>query len=344
MIIVLKRDATPEQQAHIVDLVEQWGLTPKVSIGAERTVIGVVGDESVLRSKPLEAFPGVESVMPVLKPYKQVSSEMQAETTRIALPAVREDTAETIIGGREIIVMAGPCAIESYEGLSAIAREVKTAGARMLRGGAFKPRTSPYAFQGMGREGLEILRQVSRETGLPTITEVMAAEEIEIVCEYADMLQVGARNMQNFRLLSALGQARKPVLLKRGMASTIEEWLMSAEYIMKGGNQQILLCERGMRTIETLTRNTLDLSAVPVCKRETHLPVQVDPSHGTGHWDLVGSMALAAVAAGADSLMIEVHDQPEKAASDGAQSLLPRKFYALMQQLRRVAEAVDRSI
>lgn len=342
MIIVMKQGATQDQLDHIVDVVKQWGLIPNVSQGAERTVIGVIGDEDILRSKPLEGFPGVESVMPVTKPYKQASMEMRAKRTEIVLPSINGED-PVVIGGNRIVMMAGPCAVEGYDQLVETAKIVKAGGARILRGGAFKPRTSPYSFQGMAEEGLKILAEARRITGMPVITEIMAAEDLDLICEYADVLQIGARNMQNFHLLKEVGKVRKPVMIKRGLANTMEELLMSAEYVMKEGNDQVILCERGIRTYEKMTRNTLDLSAVPVLKRESHLPVLVDPSHGTGRRDLVAPMALAAVAAGTDSLMVEVHPQPEVAVSDGAQSLLPDQFSQLMQRAQLVAKAVGRT-
>lgn len=342
MIIVLKRDATKDQMAHLVDVVKQWGLTPNISEGAERTVIGVIGDEDILRSKPLEGFPGVESVMPVTKPYKQASMEMRAKRTEITLPSIHGE-APVVIGGNRIVMMAGPCAVEGYDQLIETAKMVKAAGARVLRGGAYKPRTSPYAFQGMAEEGLEILAEARRVTGMPVITEIMAVSDLDLICEHADILQIGARNMQNFSLLKEVGKVRKPVMIKRGLANTMEELLMSAEYVIKEGNDQVILCERGIRTFERMTRNTLDLSSIPVLHRESHLPVLADPSHGTGHRDLVGPMTLAAIAAGADSLMVEVHAQPERAVSDGAQSLFPAQFADLMKRAQLVAAAIGRT-
>jgi len=286
----------------------------------------------------MENMPGVENVVPILQPYKLASLEVKPEKTVIP---VRNGTT---VGGRDVVVIAGPCAVESEEQLIETARAVKAAGATMLRGGAFKPRTSPYSFQGMEEEGLILLRNARDETGLPIVTEVMKASDIDIICKYADMLQVGARNVQNFALLKELGKIDKPVMLKRGMMTTIEEFLMSAEYILSGGNNRVILCERGIRTFETATRNTLDLSCVPLLRHRTHLPVVVDPSHGTGHWKLVAPMCYAAIAAGADGLMIEVHPQPEHAVSDGIQSLKPDKFAAMMTKLARFAEAADRSL
>jgi 3-deoxy-7-phosphoheptulonate synthase len=286
----------------------------------------------------MENMPGVENVMPILQPYKLASLEVKPEKTVIP---VRNGTS---VGGRSVVVIAGPCAVESEEQLIETAKAVKAAGATMLRGGAFKPRTSPYSFQGMEEEGLILLRNARDETGLPIVTEVMKPSDIDIICKYADVLQVGARNVQNFALLKELGKIDKPVLLKRGMMTTIEEFLMSAEYILSAGNSKVILCERGIRTFETATRNTLDLSCVPLLRLRTHLPVVVDPSHGTGHWKLVAPMSYAAIAAGADGLLIEVHPHPEHAVSDGIQSLKPDKFAAMMATLARFAEAADRCL
>jgi 3-deoxy-7-phosphoheptulonate synthase len=338
MIIVLKPDVTEEQINHIIEKIKKLGLTPHLSKGVERTIIGVIGPEDILRVTPLEVFPGVEKVMPVLAPYKLVSREFKKEDSIIDLGKGIK------IGGQKIVVMAGPCAIESLELLRQIAKEIKKAGAVVLRGGAFKPRTSPYSFQGLGEEGLKYLKEVGEELNLPTITEVMDPRDVELVSRYADILQVGCRNMQNFNLLKEIGKINKPVLLKRGMSSTIKEWLMSAEYILAGGNFNVILCERGIRTFEDFTRNTLDISAVPIVKQLSHLPIIVDPSHAAGKWGLVPSLSKAAVASGVDGLIIEVHPNPEEAFSDGAQSLIPEKFFDLMQDLKKVAEAVGRQI
>ncbi len=337
MIIVLRPDATEENKEHIVKKLKDLGLQAHISKGKERTIIGAIGDESVLRSVPLEAFPGVESVLPILKPFKLASREFRKEDSVVSVLG-RE------IGGRKLAVIAGPCAVENRAILLEVAKAVKEAGAAFLRGGAFKPRTSPYAFQGLEEEGLKYLKDARDRTGLPVVTEVMDPRDIQLVAEYADILQIGARNMQNFRLLKDVGMCRKPVLLKRGISATIKEWLMSAEYIMSGGNHNVILCERGIRTYETSTRNTLDLSAVPVLKQLTHLPVIVDPSHAVGKWDLVPPMAKAAVAAGADGLLIEVHANPEEALCDGEQSLKPQVFRRLMQELGPIAAAVGREI
>jgi 3-deoxy-7-phosphoheptulonate synthase len=338
MIIVLRPDATEANVSHILEKADKLGLKANVSRGTERTIIGLIGPEDKLQVMPLEVFPGVEKVMPVLAPYKLVSREIKKEGSVVKIKD------GVTIGGKKILVMAGPCAIEGYDMLLSIAKKVKASGGMALRAGAFKPRTSPYDFQGLGEEGLKMLLAVGKETGLATVTEVMDPRDVDLVCRYADVLQVGARNMQNFSLLKELGKARKPVLLKRGISSTIKEWLMSAEYIMANGNHDVIMCERGIRTFETETRNTLDINAVPVVKLKSHLPIVVDPSHGTGRSALVGSMAKAGVAAGADGLIIEVHDNPEEAWSDGEQSLRPEKFDELMQELALVARAVGRDI
>lgn len=344
MIIVLKKSATPPQVDRIVRSVRDWGLKPHVSRGTERTVIGVIGDEALIASKPLDAFPGVESVMRVQKPYKLASSEYRAGRTTIAIPPARKGDRPVVFGGREVVVVGGPCSVESLEIMLETARYMKKAGARLMRAGAFKPRTSPYAFQGLGVEGLRRLAEVRAETGLPFVTEVMDTRDVEMVAEIADVLQIGARNTQNFSLLKAVGRIQKPVLLKRGIAGTLEELLMSAEYILSQGNANVILCERGIRTFERATRNTLDLNAVPVLHNLTHLPVAVDPSHGTGQADLVAPMALAAVACGADALMVETHPTPSKATSDGAQTIDARQFAAMMRDLRRVATVVGRKV
>jgi len=338
MIIVLRPDATEANVSHILEKADKLGLKANVSRGVERTIIGLIGPEDKLQVIPLEVFPGVERVMPVLAPYKLVSREIKKEGSVIT---VKDGVT---IGGKKILVMAGPCAIEGYDMLLSIAKKVKASGCMALRAGAFKPRTSPYDFQGLGEEGLKMLLAVGKETGLATVTEVMDPRDVELVGRYADVLQVGARNMQNFSLLKELGKARKPVLLKRGISSTIKEWLMSAEYIMANGNHDVIMCERGIRTFETETRNTLDINAVPVVKQRSHLPIVVDPSHGTGRSALVGSIAKAGIAAGADGLIIEVHDNPEEAWSDGEQSLRPERFEQLMQELALVARAVGRDI
>jgi 3-deoxy-7-phosphoheptulonate synthase len=338
MIIVLRPDATDAQVDHIIEKVKKLGLTPHVSKGTERTIIGVIGPEDILRITPLEVFPGVEKVMPVLAPYKLVSREFKPKSSVI-------DVGGTVkIGGNKIAVIAGPCAIEDLDTLYEVAGEIKKSGATILRGGAFKPRSSPYAFQGLGEEGLKYLAEVGRELGLVTISEVMDTRDVALVAKYVDILQIGARNMQNFNLLKEVGSTQKPVVLKRGLSSTIKELLMSAEYILAGGNFNVILCERGIRTFEDSTRNTLDVSAVPSVKLLSHLPIIVDPSHAAGKWGLVPSLSKAAIAAGSDGLIIEVHTHPEDALSDGAQSLLPANFANLMLELSVLAKAIGREI
>ena len=338
MIVVFKPDATQQQIDQILDKAQQLGLKTNVSEGVERTIVGLIGPEEVLQVTPLDAFEGVEKVIPVLAPYRLVSREYQSENSVVDI------NSQISIGGDQLHVMAGPCSIESADGLARIAEQAKVAGASILRGGAFKPRTSPYDFQGMGEEGLKILKDVGAKNSMATVTEIMDARDLELVSRYADILQVGARNMQNFTLLKEIGKTKKPVLLKRGISATIKEWLMSAEYIVANGNFNVIFCERGIRTYETATRNTLDINAVGVVKQLSHLPIIVDPSHATGRWGLVAPAAKAAVAAGCDGLMIEVHDNPKEAFSDGGQSLVPEKFKTLMQELRPIAEAVKRSI
>ncbi|MCX5711805.1 MAG: 3-deoxy-7-phosphoheptulonate synthase [Candidatus Omnitrophica bacterium] len=336
MIVVLKPDATQQQIDHLIDKVTKLGLTAHVSKGTQRTIIGIIGPEDVLRVTPLDVFPGVENVIPVLAPYRLVSREFQKEDSVIDLGKGVK------IGGKKIVVMAGPCAIEKLHTLYEIASEVKKSGATVLRGGAFKPRTSPYSFQGLGEEGLKYLKEVGEKENLVTVTEVMDPRDVGLVAQYADVLQIGARNMQNFNLLKEVGQTRKPVLLKRGLSSTIKELLMSAEYIASGGNFSIILCERGIRTFEDSTRNTLDVSAVPVVKELSHLPIIVDPSHAAGKWGLVAPLARAAIACGADGLIIEVHNHPEDAVSDGSQSLIPSNFAQLMHEIKALAKVIGR--
>ena len=338
MIIVLKPEITEKEIEHIIERVTKLGLKPMLSKGTERSIIGVIGPEDILRSTPLEAFPGVEKVMPVLAPYKLVSREFRKEDSVIDLGKGVQ------IGGRELVIIAGPCAVENYSSLYETAKAVKAAGAKALRGGAFKPRTSPYTFQGLGEEGLKHLRDVSDKLNLPFVTEVMDTRDVELVVRYADVLQVGARNMQNFNLLKEVGLTKKPVILKRGLSATIKEWLMSAEYIMAGGNMGVILCERGIRTFEDATRNTLDISAIPVVKKLSHLPVIIDPSHAAGRRDLVEPLSKAGIAAGCDGLIIEVHINPEEALSDGAQSLNPAGFEKIIAPLKAVAQAVGRSL
>lgn len=340
MIIVMRRGASRQEIADVEREIKELGYQSHPICGVERTVIGAIGDErGKARLQALETSPGVERVIPILKPYKLAGMELRKEKTQISVGANG-----VVFGGKRIPVVAGPCSVEGLEQICETAVHVKAAGATVLRGGAYKPRTSPYSFQGLQEEGLKFLAEARARTGLPVCTEVMKESTVALVAEYADILQIGARNMQNFDLLKAVGETRRPVMLKRGLASTIREWLMSAEYIMSQGNLQVVLCERGIRTFETQTRNTLDLSAITVLKQETHLPVVVDPSHGTGHADYVLDMALAAVAAGADGLMIEVHMNPHEAWSDGSQSLTPERFEGLMKRLRPVAEAVGRTV
>lgn len=333
MIIVLKPGTSPETAQDLLALIADKGLKPLHLPGAERVVLGALGDERVLAELHLESHPMVESVKPILAPYKLVSRELHPDDTVVKIGSAA-------LGGGAFAVIAGPCAVESYEQTLASARAAKQAGASAIRAGAFKPRTSPYDFRGHGPEALRILRSVGDELGLPVVTEVMDAADLDLVVEHADALQIGARNMQNFSLLRAVGATRKPVLLKRGMSAKIEEWLLAAEYLLAGGNEQVVLVERGIRTFETATRNTLDLNAVPYIKQRTHLPVVVDPSHGTGIRELVTPMALAATACGADGLLIEVHENPALALSDGAQSLYPNQFTQMMTRLRPIVEAV----
>jgi 3-deoxy-7-phosphoheptulonate synthase len=339
-IIVLRPEASEADLKHIIKKLESLGLKANVSRGTERTVVGVIGDTSKVNEEvenSIRAASGVETVMRILKPYKLASRDFKKTPTVIKVKDVT-------IGGKKLAVMAGPCSVENRTMLLDIAKHVKKAGANFLRGGAFKPRTSPYSFQGLGEEGLKYLAEASAKSGLPVVTEIMDPRDMEAIEEYTDVIQIGARNMQNFRLLLEVGQSKKPVLLKRGLSATIKEWLMSAEYIMSRGNLNVIMCERGIRTFETATRNTLDLSAIPVLKQLTHLPVIADPSHGVGVLAHVPAMAKAAVAAGADGLIIEVHTNPEEALSDGEQSLRPEAFKKLMKELSAVASAVGREI
>ncbi|MDW8316423.1 MAG: 3-deoxy-7-phosphoheptulonate synthase [Anaerolineae bacterium] len=336
MVIVMKAGATQAQIDHVTDRITELGFGVHLSRGTERTIIGVIGDERTLNPSIFEVMDGVEKTVSILPPYRLASREVQPEPTVVRVNGVK-------VGNQRIVIIAGPCSVESRTQLLETAHAVKEAGASMLRGGAYKPRTSPYSFQGMGLKGLEILAEARAETGLPVVTEVMAPDKVGLVAEYADVLQIGARNMQNYDLLKAVGRAHKPVLLKRGMMSTIEELLMSAEYILSNGNPDVILCERGIRTFETYTRNTTDINAIPALKQLTHLPVIGDPSHGTGKWMLVDAVARALIAAGADGLMVEVHLHPEAAMSDGAQSLKPERFAELVRHVRAVAEAVGRT-
>jgi 3-deoxy-7-phosphoheptulonate synthase len=338
MIIVLRSGSGDAEVEAVCRRITEMGYAPHVIRGEFKTVVAAVGEE---RGRPdlrlLEAMETVESVMPVQQPFKLASREVRSEPSAVQVNGIA-------VGGPAVVVMAGPCSVESAPQMREVAEAVKEAGARILRGGAYKPRTSPYAFQGLKEEGLQYLAEARKRTGLPVVTEVLETESAELVAQYADVLQIGARNVQNFSLLRRVGEMGKPVLLKRGMATTLQEFLLSAEYILATGNPNVILCERGIRTFETTTRFTLDLNAVPVLKKLSHLPVVVDPSHGTGHWDLVAPMAKAAVACGADGLIIEVHPRPEEALSDGPQSLKPARFAQLMRELRLVAEAVGRTL
>lgn len=338
MIIVMRHTSSTDEIHHVCEKIKEMGLTPQVTRGVERTIIAVIGQEGKIAQEPFEAFPGVESVMPIQKPFKLASRMFRPENTEIHMPN------GVVVGSKKIAVMAGPCSVENKEMLFQVAESVKKAGASFLRGGAYKPRTSPYAFQGLGEEGLKYLREAGDKFGLLVVTEVMDPRNVEIVSKYSDMLQIGARNMQNFDLLRECGMSQKPTLLKRGLSATIQELILSAEYLLAKGNFNVLLGERGIRTFETATRNTVDINAVPVVKEETHLPILVDPSHGTGKRSLVAPIARAAIAAGCDAIMVEVHPEPEKAKSDGPQSLLPVQFESLMKEMRLVAHAVGREL
>lgn len=336
MVVIMKERSTPEQVEHVIAQLVGFGMDVHRSTGASRVVLGVVGSGKV-DPRLIELMEGVHEVVRISEPYKLASRTFKADDTVIAV-------GELQLGGDEVIVMAGPCSAENEAQVNATAAAIKRAGAKALRGGAFKPRSSPYSFQGLGEEGLQLLRAAANAQDLKLVTEVMDISQIELIDRYADIFQVGARNMQNFTLLRELGRTRKPVLLKRGISATVEEWLLSAEYVLSGGNTAVILCERGIRTFETATRNTLDISAIPIVKQLSHLPVFVDPSHGTGRRDKVAPMARAAVAAGADGLLIEVHCDPDHAMSDGAQSLFPSQFDRLMAELRIIAPAIGRSI
>lgn len=337
MIIVMKPDATKENIQKVEERLHQVGLKAHLSTGEDCTIIGVIGDRKKIANLEVSMLEGVEKTVRITEKYKLVSRHFHPEDTIVDVDGVK-------IGGKEVVVMAGPCSVESIEQLREAAKAVKAGGAKFLRGGAFKPRTSPYDFQGLAEEGLKMLREVADEEGLKVVTEIVDKDDIELVGKYADVYQVGARNMQNFQLLKALGKAKKPVMLKRGLAATISEWLNAAEYIMAGGNEQVIFCERGIRTYETFTRNTLDLSAVAAIKELSHLPIIVDPSHGTGRWEMVRPMARAAVAAGCDGLIIEVHPHPEVALSDGDQSLTPKNFTALMDELGKICTVMGRTL
>lgn len=337
MIIVMTARATEAQIDHVQEKLEQWGFGTHFSKGIERTIIGAIGPKRPGILESIEAMGGVEKVVPILQPFKLASREFKKEATLVSV-------GDVIFGGTKLVIIAGPCAVENEGQMMETARMVKKAGASMLRGGAFKPRTSPYAFQGLEEEGLKILKTVREEVGIPFVTEVVNPGDVDLIARYADMFQIGARNMQNFTLLKEVGKTNKPVILKRGLAATIEEWLMAAEYILSEGNFQVVLCERGIRTYETSTRNTLDLSAIPSIQRLSHLPVLADPSHGTGKRHLVVPLSKAAVAVGADGLLIEVHPDPESALSDGPQSLNFKEFEALLTEINPVATAVRRGI
>ena len=338
MVVIMKPGFSKEQLDHAIQEMERCGVNVMISRGAETTILGAEGNAQSIDVEKMQSLPGVERVMRVSEPYKKANRKYHPDDTVVEIaPGVK-------VGGKRLLVAAGPCSVESEEQITAIARSAKDTGAQALRGGAFKPHTSPYAFQGMGYTGLDLLEKARMATGLPVVTEIMNTDDVDYFAEHVDVIQVGARNMQNFDLLKRLGRLTKPILLKRGLSSTIEEWLMSAEYIMAGGNENIILCERGIRTFERCTRNTLDLSVVPIIKRKSHLPIIIDPSHATGDWELVESMSLAAIAAGADGLIIEVHNNPECAWSDGAQSLKPDKFKTMIEKGRVIAEVVGRGM
>jgi 3-deoxy-7-phosphoheptulonate synthase len=333
----MRQDASEEQIRGVMRAVEARGFKGHPIPGSQRTAIGITGNRSAVEATALESLPGVLEVIPVTHAYKLVSREVKPDDTRVRI-------GDVVVGGAGLVVVAGPCAVESLEQTVRVAREVKQAGAHLLRGGAFKPRTSPYAFQGLGKEGLEILARAREETGLPVVTEALDGEGVDLVEEYADAIQIGARNMQNFSLLKRAGRSRKPVVLKRGMSATLEEFLMSAEYILAEGNYQVVLCERGVRTFSDFSRNTLDLAVVPAVKKLSHLPILVDPSHGTGRRDKVAPLSRAAAAVGADGIMVEVHHDPDTALSDGPQSITPEMFAALMGELRQIAPVIGRRL
>jgi len=337
MVVIMEHNASEEQVEKIIEKLDKKGFNVHRSTGVDHILLGIIGDTNKLDPRDIAILPGVAEAYRITAPYKLVSREFKNADTQIKIKDV-------VIGGNEVIVMAGPCSVESKTQVMTIAESVAKSGAKILRGGAFKPRTSPYAFQGLGEKGLQYLREAADRFGMLIVTEVMDKDQISLVSEYTDILQVGARNMQNFTFMRALGEAGKPVFLKRGICATIQEWLMSAEYILAGGNKDVILCERGIRTFETYTRNTLDLSAIPVVKKLSHLPIFADPSHGTGLRNKVLPMARAAVAAGADGIMIEVHNEPDKAKSDGAQSLYPEQFNELMGQIRIIANVISRKI
>lgn len=337
MIIIMDTNATKEQINSVKSKLTELGFKTHPIYGEIKTVIGAIGDKRLLNTQSILSMPGVESLVPIMKPYKLAGRELKKEPTIVNI-------GDITIGGNEIIVIAGPCAIENEQTFFETAARVKEAGAKFLRGGAYKPRTSPYAFQGLEENGLKIMAAAREATGLKLVTEVVDTRDVELVTSYTDIIQVGARNMQNYRLLQEVGMSSKPVLLKRGLSATIEEWLMSAEYILSSGNADVILCERGIRTYETATRNTIDLSAIPVIKELSHLPIIVDPSHAAGSWKYVGALSKGAVATGADGLLIEVHSDPSSALSDGPQSLRPEKFTQLMQEIELIASAVGKSM
>ncbi|MCA9191174.1 MAG: 3-deoxy-7-phosphoheptulonate synthase [Planctomycetales bacterium] len=337
MILILKSDVTEQQVAHVIERVESMGLRAHLSRGSQRTIVGIIGEEDKTRETPLRAIPGVADVIPVLPPYKLASREAHPQESVVEVAGVK-------VGGGFLAMIAGPCSVEEPERMDRIAKAVRAAGANIFRGGAFKPRTSPYAFQGLGLEGLKILQTVGRKYGMPVVTEVTDPRVVETVAEYADMLQIGARNMQNFVLLTEVGKTHKPVLLKRGMSATVNDWLMSAEYVLSEGNSSVVLCERGVKGFDNATRNLFDVASVALVKRLSHLPVIVDPSHATGRPDLIPACSLAGLAVGADGVHIEVHDCPEEAKSDGPQALLPTDYDALMQRMRQLANLMEKTI
>ncbi|MCP5094454.1 MAG: 3-deoxy-7-phosphoheptulonate synthase [Chloroflexi bacterium] len=337
MIVIMLASSTMAEKSAVIGWAEDLNYKVHLSTGSERTIIGVIGDDRPLNREQVERMPGVERVVPVLKPYKIASRDFRPDPTVFPI-------GQHMVGGKALFIMAGPCSVESRSQIIETAHAVKEAGAHALRGGAYKPRSSPYSFQGLGEEGLQYLAEAREQTGLPIITEVMEPALVPLVCQYADVLQIGARNMQNYALLHAVGKSQHPVLLKRGMSSLIEEWLMCAEYILSHGNTRVMLCERGIRTFEKATRNTFDLNAIPVVKHMTHLPVIADPSHATGKWEYVASVAKGSIAAGADGVILEVHPRPEEAMSDGRQSLKPEKFAKLVLEMKAIAQAVDRTI
>ncbi|HEY9061597.1 MAG TPA: 3-deoxy-7-phosphoheptulonate synthase [Pseudobacteroides sp.] len=337
MIIIMNSNATKDQIDNVESKLSQLGFKTHPIFGEVKTVIGAIGDKRLLNTQDISTMPGVENIVPIMKPYKLAGKELKKEPTVVKVGDVE-------IGGKEVVIMAGPCAIENEETYIETAIKVKESGAKILRGGAFKPRTSPYAFQGLEEDGLKIMAKAREITGLVLVTEVVDTRDVDLIASYADIIQIGARNMQNFKLLHEVGLTQKPILLKRGLAATIEEWLMAAEYIMAAGNSNIILCERGIRTYETSTRNTVDMGAIPVVKELSHLPIVVDPSHATGTWKYVNALSKGAVATGADGLIIEVHSDPNNALCDGPQSLRPSKFDQLVNELKPVAEAVGRSL